>query len=116
MLRIAVGPGGSSDSGSVEVEGGHPQRVSTPGADVSLLQLMQDFPAGMTVEVSVACGDGREGRRDGSQKRRSGGGVAAVVADFQEVGVEIAARFHALFAGGLGVAFEQCCGVGVAHL
>jgi len=68
------------------------------GADVRGLELLEDFLARMAVEIApgrrkIAAQEGETA----SEEIGGGRGAAAVVADFEEIGVEAAFGEHAIF-------------------
>jgi len=62
--------------------------VGAEDADVGVLQAGEELGAGMAVGIIFAGGDDGDLRVDGGEEVVGGGIFAAVVADFEDVGVE----------------------------
>ncbi len=80
-----------------------------------VLQATEDFHFGMAVGVVVGDGDDGIFGRHRSQEARSSRGLAAMVADLQQIGVKRLSQ-HALLTGCLGIAFEQDRGLPVGDM
>ena len=77
---------------TVDVEGGDAEQVGAPGVRAFILQLLQCFPARVAVAVVRADRNRGEMRRNASEERRNGRGLAAVVAGLEQIGGEVARR------------------------
>ena len=113
-----VWDGGGGEGGDLAVageeEGGEAELVGAEDAGVGVVEALDDLWAGMAEGVVQADGDYRILRSDEGEEVGRGGGSAAVVADFKQrvwaelrVGINEGSGDHLMFAGGLGVAFEQ---------
>ena len=70
------------------------------------LQVIENLDSRVSVGVAVADGDDRVLGMDSGQERRNRRGLAAMVADFEQIRMKILSQ-HVLLAAFLGIAFEQ---------